>query len=66
MNPRVSIILFCIFHLFYVFSIKDLFITCLTRLLMGHISANVFMSNYFNPVWIKDLKDRALKGKKRY
>jgi len=32
--------------------------------LMGHISANVFMANYFNPVWIKDLKDRTLKGEK--
>lgn len=32
--------------------------------LMGHISANVFMSNYFNPIWIKDLKNRALRGEK--
>ncbi|MEM5867913.1 MAG: integrase, partial [Candidatus Aenigmatarchaeota archaeon] len=32
--------------------------------LMGHISANVFMTNYFNPIWIKDLKDRTLKGEK--
>jgi len=31
---------------------------------MGHVSANVFMANYFNPIWIKDLKDRTLKGKK--
>lgn len=30
--------------------------------LMGHISANVFMTNYFNPLWIEDLKDRTLKG----
>jgi len=30
--------------------------------LMGHTSANVFMANYFNPVWIKDLKERVLKG----
>ncbi|MEM5861333.1 MAG: hypothetical protein QXJ20_02975, partial [Candidatus Aenigmatarchaeota archaeon] len=32
--------------------------------LMGHISANVFMANYFNPIWIKDLKDRTLRGEK--
>jgi len=32
--------------------------------LMGHTSANVFMANYFNPVWIKDLKERVLKGEK--
>jgi len=28
---------------------------------MGHISANVFMTNYFNPIWIKD---RTLRGEK--
>jgi len=33
--------------------------------LMGHISVNVFMANYFNPVWIKDLKDRTLKGEEK-
>ncbi|MEM1581292.1 MAG: hypothetical protein ABIM44_07455 [candidate division WOR-3 bacterium] len=32
--------------------------------LMGHISANAFMSNYFNPIWIKDLKDRTLREEK--
>jgi len=28
----------------------------------GRISATVFMRNYFNPTWITDLKDRALKN----
>ncbi|MEM0488837.1 MAG: hypothetical protein QW707_06525 [Candidatus Bathyarchaeia archaeon] len=32
--------------------------------LMGHVTANVFMANYFNLIWIKDLKDRALKGER--
>ena len=32
--------------------------------LMGHTSANVFMANYFNPVWIKDLKKRTWRAKK--
>jgi len=30
--------------------------------LMGHISANVFMMNYFNPMLIADLKKRTLQG----
>jgi len=30
--------------------------------LMGHVSANVFMANYFNPKLINDLKERALEG----
>jgi len=39
--------------------------------LMGHTSVNVSMANYFNPAWIKDLKDRTwrkrnLKGNKWY
>lgn len=28
----------------------------------GRISTSVFMRNYFNPAWIGDLKDRALRG----
>ena len=30
--------------------------------LQGRVSSSVFMRNYFNPVWIRDLKERALKG----
>jgi hypothetical protein len=30
--------------------------------LQGRIGVNVFMRNYFNPAWIQDLKNRALKG----
>jgi len=30
--------------------------------LQGRVSASVFMRNYFNPTWISDLKDRALKN----
>jgi len=30
--------------------------------LHGRISASVFMQNYFNPNWIKDLKRRAFRG----
>lgn len=28
----------------------------------GRVSSNVFMRNYFNPAWISDLQDRALKA----
>jgi len=28
----------------------------------GRVSTGVFMRNYFNPVWIQDLKERALKA----
>ena len=30
--------------------------------LQGRVSMSVFMKNYFNPVWIRDLKDRTLKA----
>jgi len=30
--------------------------------LQGRVSSSVFMRNYFNPVWIRDLKERTLKG----
>jgi hypothetical protein len=30
--------------------------------LHGRISSGVFMRNYFNPMWVKDLRSRALKG----
>ena len=30
--------------------------------LHGRISSGVFMRNYFNPAWIKDLRSRALEG----
>jgi len=30
--------------------------------LYGRISTGVFMRNYFNPAWIKDLKERTLRG----
>jgi len=30
--------------------------------LHGRISSGVFMRNYFNPMWVKDLKSRALEG----
>jgi len=30
--------------------------------LHGRISSSVFMQNYFNPVWLADLKDRTLKA----
>ena len=30
--------------------------------LHGRISTNIFMRSYFNPVWIRDLKDRTLKA----
>jgi hypothetical protein len=30
--------------------------------LQGRISTSVFMRNYFNPVWVTDLKKRALKN----
>ena len=30
--------------------------------LHGRVSTSVFMRNYFNPAWITDLKERALKG----
>jgi len=30
--------------------------------LQGRISTSVFMRHYFNPAWIKDLKDRTLKA----
>ena len=30
--------------------------------LQGRTSTSVFMRNYFNPVWIQDLKNRALEG----
>jgi len=32
--------------------------------LQGRVSSSVFMRNYFNPVWIRDLKERTLKGAK--
>ena len=32
--------------------------------LQGRVSATVFMRNYFNPAWISDLKERAIKGAK--
>ena len=30
--------------------------------LQGRVSASVFMQNYFNPMWIADLKTRALEN----
>ena len=30
--------------------------------LHGRISSSVFMRNYFNPMWVKDLRSRALEG----
>jgi intergrase/recombinase len=30
--------------------------------IQGRVSASVFMRNYFNPIWIVDLKDRTLKN----
>ena len=30
--------------------------------LQGRVSTSVFMRNYFNPAWIKDLKDRILRS----
>jgi intergrase/recombinase len=30
--------------------------------IQGRVSASVFMRNYFNPMWIVDLKDRTLKN----
>jgi hypothetical protein len=30
--------------------------------LHGRVSSSVFMTNYFNPVWLADFKDRALKA----
>ena len=30
--------------------------------LQGRVSASVFMQNYFNPIWISDLKTRAIKN----
>jgi len=30
--------------------------------LQGRVLSSVFMRNYFNPIWIRDLKERALKG----
>jgi hypothetical protein len=30
--------------------------------LHGRISSSVFMRNYFNPVWISDLKERTFKA----
>lgn len=32
--------------------------------IQGRVSSSVFMRNYFNPVWITDLKDRTLKAQK--
>ena len=50
--------------------IRELHGTLLTRYLNeaeinfihGRISSSVFMRNYFNPIWITDLKERAMKG----
>ena len=30
--------------------------------LQGRVSSSVFMQNYFNPIWIADLKVRALEN----
>jgi hypothetical protein len=30
--------------------------------LHGRVSSSVFMTNYFNPTWIPDLKQRSLKA----
>jgi hypothetical protein len=30
--------------------------------LHGRVSSSVFMRNYFNPVWISDLKERTFKA----
>jgi intergrase/recombinase len=53
--------------------IRELHCSFLTRYLRqpeidflhGRVSTNVFMRNYFNPVWISDLQKRALKAAKQ-
>ena len=48
--------------------IRELFASCSVKhlkqpeidFLQGRVSTSVFMQNYFNPMWIADLKTRAI------